>query len=206
MAAAKSSKKGESELQRDGDQGDLTPGVPVTTQGADEGGPSKRVRATRKKEVLEGEKTASQLRGELNLEPLAVETNPEPGEVNQDVAGSEQHNVPLFVSDEVDYDESASESDRKGPRRSETPVAPLKDEVKEMRGIKNQILMELLKSRTASSEEPRPTVYMKNVPKPMIWDTRNKRNIEAFITEYEAYCDASGYIGDEVRVKRFTVP
>lgn len=179
----------------------------MTTKG-DEGGPSKRVRATRKKKILEDEKTASQLREEWNLEPLAIGPNPELGEVNQDVAESEQPNVPLVASDEVDYDESESESDRKGPRRSETPVTRLKDEVKEIRGImtnildQNHLLMELLKSRTASSDEPRPT-YMKNVPKPITWDTRDKRNIETFLTEYEAYCDASGYIGDEVRVRSF---
>ena len=44
---------------------------------------------------------------------------------------------------------------------------------------------------------------MKNVPKPMLWDTRDKRNIEAFLTEYEAYCDTVGYIGDAVRVRSF---
>ena len=202
MTAAKRSKKGESELQRDGDREDLAPGVEVTTQG-NEGGPSKRVRATRKKKVREAEKTASQLREELNLEPLVVGTNPEPGQVNQGAAGSDQPNVPLVASDEVDYDESESESDRKGSRRSETPVTRLKDEVKKIRRImtnildQNHLFMELLKSRTVSSNEPRPT-YMKNVPKPMTWDTRDKRNIETFLTEYEAYCDASGYIGDEV--------
>ena len=174
MAAAKRSKKDESELQRDGDREDLAPDVEVTTQG-DEGGPSKRVRATRKK-ILEGEKSVSQLRGKLNLEPLAIGTNPEPGEVNQDVAESEQPNVPLVASDEVDYDESESESHRKGPRRSETLVARLKNEVKEIIGIMNHVLMELFKSRTASSDEPRST-YMKNMPKPMTWDTRDKRNI-----------------------------
>jgi hypothetical protein len=143
MTAAKRSKKGESELQRDGDREDLAPGVEVTTQG-DEGGPSKRVRATRKKKVREAEKTASQLREELNLEPLVVGTNPEPGQVNQGAAGSDQPNVPLVASDEVDYDESESESDRRGPRRSETQVTRLKDEVKEIRGIMTNILIKII--------------------------------------------------------------
>lgn len=80
MAAAKRSKKGESETQRDDDQVDVVPEAEVAAQ-VDEGRPSKRVRASRKKKSLKGDKTASQLREELNLEPL-VETNPEVGEVN----------------------------------------------------------------------------------------------------------------------------
>ena len=52
----------------------------------------------------------------MNLELLTVETNPEAGEVNQGAAGSEQPYVPLVASDEVDYDGSESDSDRKGPR------------------------------------------------------------------------------------------
>lgn len=67
----------------------------------------------------------------------------------------------------------------------------------------NHLMMKFLKStRSASSDGPRPT-YMKNVLKPMTWDTRDKKNIEAFLTEYEAYCDASDYIGDELRVRNF---
>lgn len=81
MTAIKCSKKGEGELRREDDREDLAPGAEVTTQG-EEGGPSKKVRATCKKKVLEGEKTASQLREELDLEPIAVETNPELDEVN----------------------------------------------------------------------------------------------------------------------------
>lgn len=125
------------------------------------------------------------------------------------MADLEQPNVPLVASDEVDSDGSESDSARKGPRRSKTPVVRLKDEVKEIRAVitnlmdQNHLLMEFLKnSRSASSDGSRPT-YMKNVPKLMTWDTRDKRNIEAFPTEYEAYCDVSGYIGDEVRVKSF---
>ena len=67
----------------------------------------------------------------------------------------------------------------------------------------NQVLIELVKKWSASSEETRPVVYMKNVPKLMTRDTRDKRNIEAFRTEYEAYCDAAGYIGDAVRIRSF---
>ena len=44
---------------------------------------------------------------------------------------------------------------------------------------------------------------MIHLPKPLTWDTRDKRNIEAFLSEYEAYCDASGYIGNEVRMRSF---
>ena len=139
----------------------------------------------------------------MNLKPLAVETNPEPDEVNQGLAGSEQPNEPPFEGDEVDYEESASKSDRKMPRRAETPVSRLKDEVKDLRDIMNQVLMETVKNRRASSGETRPVVYMKNMPKRMTWDTRDKRNIEAFLTEYEAYCDAAGYISDAVWVRNF---
>lgn len=44
---------------------------------------------------------------------------------------------------------------------------------------------------------------MKNVLKPIMWDTKDKRNIKTFLTKYEMYCDASEYIGDEVRVRSF---
>ena len=44
---------------------------------------------------------------------------------------------------------------------------------------------------------------MTNVPKPMLWDMRHKRKIEAFFTQYEAYCDVAGCIGDAVRVRSF---
>lgn len=64
-------------------------------------------------------------------------------------------------------------------------------------------MMEILKStRSASSDEPRPT-YMKNVPKPLTWDMRDKHNIEAYLTEYKAYCNVPDYIGDEVRLMNF---
>ena len=46
-------------------------------------------------------------------------------------------------------------------------------------------------------------VYMKNVPKPVIWDTKDCKNIETFITEYETYCDALGYVDNDVRVRSF---
>ena len=69
--------------------------------------------------------------------------------------------------------------------------------------VKNHLMMKFFKStRSALSDGPRST-YMKNVPKPMTWDTRDKKNIEALLIEYEAYCDASGYIGDELRVRNF---
>lgn len=45
--------------------------------------------------------------------------------------------------------------------------------------------------------------YTKNVPKPVVLDTKDRRNIETFITEYETYCDASGYLEDDVRVQSF---
>ena len=203
MAAAKRSKKGEVELQQEGDQMESAPGDEVFTQGVDEGGPSKKVRATRKKKVLEGDKTACLLRGELKLEPMALETNPKTNEVNQGLAESEQSNEPPPRVDEVDYEESASELDRTGLRRSETKVARLEDELKEMRSMMNQVVLQLPKATSASSGGTNLGLYMKNVPKPMLWDTRDKQHIEALLNEYEAYCDAAGYIGDSVRVRRF---
>ena len=46
-------------------------------------------------------------------------------------------------------------------------------------------------------------VYMKNVSKPVIWDTKDCRNIETFITEYETYCDASRYVDDDIQIRSF---
>jgi hypothetical protein len=65
------------------------------------------------------------------------------------------------------------------------------------------MLVEMVqKGRNSSSDGSKPT-YMKNISKPTTWDTKDKRNIETFFMEYETYCDASGYIGDEVRVRSF---
>jgi hypothetical protein len=50
----------------------------MTIQG-DEGGPSKRIRATRKKKVLEGEEIASQLREEFELRIISHWDQPETG-------------------------------------------------------------------------------------------------------------------------------
>jgi hypothetical protein len=101
MAAAKRSKKDESELRRgeDDTREELAPGVEIVATQGDEGGPSKKVRATQKKKKFDGEKTASQLREELNLEPIAIETNPEQGVVNQGVVERELPNEPLVASD-----------------------------------------------------------------------------------------------------------
>ena len=46
-------------------------------------------------------------------------------------------------------------------------------------------------------------VYMKNVLKLVVWDTKDRRNIETFITEYETYCNALGYLNDDVKVRSF---
>ena len=54
----------------------------------------------------------------------------------------------------------------------------------------------------SSSNVTKPT-YIKNVPKSTTWDTKDKRNIEDFLTEYETYCDASRYNGDDVKVRSF---
>ena len=58
------------------------------------------------------------------------------------------------------------------------------------------------RGENSSLDGSKPT-YMKNVPKPTTWDNKNKRNIKTFFTEYETYCDASGYIGNEVEVRNF---
>ena len=211
IAAAKCSKKGESKLRQGEDKicEELAPGVEIVATQGDEGGPSKKARATRKKKVLDGEKTASQLHEKLNLEPITVETNLEQNVVNQGVAEQEQPNKLLVASDEISSEGSESESDRKGPRQRETPVAKLKDEVKEMRVVmtnlmdQNQMLIEILKSRRSSSSDATKSMYMKNVPKPTTWDTIDKKYIEVFLTEYETYCDASGYNSDDVKVRSF---
>jgi hypothetical protein len=69
----------------------------------------------------------------------------------------------------------------------------------------NQLLMErLFKGKGVSSPSILSKVtYMKNVPKPVLWDTKDKRNIEFFMTKYENYCYAFGYLGDDVRVRSF---
>lgn len=73
--------------------------------------------------------------------------------VNQGVLEQEQPNVLLGASDGVSSEGSKSDSDRKGPRRRETPMAKLKDEVREMRlpmsplMDQNQLLVEIIKSR-----------------------------------------------------------
>ena len=143
MAATKLSKKCEVELQREGDQVESAPGVEVFTQGVDEGGLSKKPRGTCKKKGLEGDKTASLLRGELNLEPMALNTNPETDEVNQGMGELEPPNESPPRGDEVDYEveESASNSDRKNPRRSETKVACIQDELKELRNMMNLVVL-----------------------------------------------------------------
>ena len=119
------------------------------------------------------------------------------------MAESKQPNEPPPRGDEVDYEESTSESDRKGPRRSETKVARLENELKEIKSVRSQVLLQLAKSKSASLGKIHPGLYMKNVSKPIIWDTRDKQNIEAFLTEYEAYCDAADYIGNTVRIRSF---
>lgn len=45
---------------------------------------------------------------------------------------------------------------------------------------------------------------MKNVSKPIMCDTKDEKNIEAFFTEYETYCKISGYNDDKVRVRSFS--
>lgn len=210
MATTKRSKKGEGESRRGEDetQEELAPEIAMVATQGEEGGPNKKTRAPRKK-VPVPSKTASQIREELNLEPIHNELNQEQGVVNQALMAEGQPNVPLREREDVDFEESENDSDREEPQRRETPITKLKDEFCEMRAtmatliVLNQMLVEIIRSgKSLSSDATKPT-YMKNVPKPMTWDTKDKRNIETFLTEYETYCDASGYNGDEVRVRNF---
>lgn len=46
-------------------------------------------------------------------------------------------------------------------------------------------------------------MYMKNVPRLLDWDTKDKRTIMSFITKYEIICNAMGCARDEMRVRSF---
>lgn len=46
-------------------------------------------------------------------------------------------------------------------------------------------------------------IYIKNAPKPTMWEIKDKKNIGAFFLEYRTYYEALGYFGDEVRVRSF---
>lgn len=65
------------------------------------------------------------------------------------------------------------------------------------------MLVEIIKSGKSSLSDATKPNYIKNVLKPMTWDTSDRRNIEGFLTEYEIYCDTSDYDGDDVMVKKF---
>jgi hypothetical protein len=69
----------------------------------------------------------------------------------------------------------------------------------------NQLLMERLfkMDRVSSLFILSKVTYIKNVPKPALWDTKDKGNINFFMTEYESYCNEFGYLGDDVRVRSF---
>lgn len=65
----------------------------------------------------------------------------------------------------------------------------------------NQMLLDIIKTGKASLSDVIKPAYIKDVPKATTWDAKNKRNIEAFITKYEMFWNASGYHGDEVMVR-----
>lgn len=67
----------------------------------------------------------------------------------------------------------------------------------------NRFLLDIIKSEKVSSSDVTKPTYMKDVPKPTTWNTQDKRNVEAFVTKYEIYCDASGYHSDKVKVRSF---
>jgi hypothetical protein len=201
--ATKHLKNGEGESRRGDDEArdELPLGVAIAITQGEEGRPNKKASAP--------SKTISQLREELNLDPIPTELNVEQGVVDQAFMVEDQPNIPLEGREEVESEESEKDSDREEPRRRETPIAKLRDELREMKATiialaqQNQMLVEMVqKRRSLSSDGSKPT-YMKNVPKPTAWDTKDKMNIETFLTEYEMYCDALGYIGDDVRLRIF---
>jgi hypothetical protein len=46
--------------------------------------------------------------------------------------------------------------------------------------------------------------YMKNMSNAVLWDTKDKQNINFFMTKYESYSNASGYREDNVHVRSFS--
>lgn len=46
--------------------------------------------------------------------------------------------------------------------------------------------------------------FPKNAPKPSLWNTKDKRNVESLLTKYEVYREALGVQGDNERVRFFT--
>lgn len=58
-------------------------------------------------------------------------------------------------------------------------------------------------STTTVTQKNESISYMKNALKPMPWETKDKRTIESFIAEYEIYCDTSGFLRDDQRVRFF---
>lgn len=140
------------------------------------------------------------------METIHVEVDPKLGVVNKVLTLLKE---PLQAREEISFSESGRYSGHEGLRRRETPIARLKKEVCKMKSVvkamanQNQMLMGIIKSRKViSAKGPKPT-YMKDVPKPMLCDTKDKRTIETLVNKYEAYCDASRYIGNEVRVRSF---
>lgn len=120
-----------------------------------------------------------------------------------------QSNVPPEENEEVESKESKNNSDWEGPWRHKTSMTKFKNDFREMQATiaslrqQNQILIEMVQRQKNSSLDGSNPSYMKNVPKLTTWDTKDKNNIEILLTEYETYCDALGYIGDEVRMRNF---
>lgn len=70
----------------------------------------------------------------------------------------------------------------------------------------NKLLLEIIKSGGGAKILPSNVgklAYMINAPKPMPWNTKDKKNIETFTTEYEMYDNALRYIGGDIWVRRF---
>ena len=94
---------------------------------------NKKTCVPRKKKDLEGKKTSSQIRKELNLEPISTELNQDQMLVYQALEAEEQPNKPLGNNDEVESEELQNDMDQEGPRWRETFMAKLKEFFCEMK-------------------------------------------------------------------------
>jgi hypothetical protein len=108
--------------------------------------------------------------------------------------------------------ENLHSSEDRAPRRKSSTLLRMEEKMQLIKAQMtlmlqhNQLLMEcLFKGKEVLSPSILSKVtYMKNVPKPALWDTKDKQNIEFFMIEYKSYCDASGYQEVDVRMKSFS--
>lgn len=144
----------------------------------------------------------------MHLDAIHVADDPEPDGVNKGNGEKEPPNKPPHEGNEVDSKESEQHSNRERSKRTETSISQLKEvrairsTVKTMANQKQLRLDKIKWVENSSSDVTKPT-YMKDVLKPALWNTKDKHNIETFMTKYGMYCDAVDYMGDEIRVKGF---